>query len=48
MPENHQVVGKYTKTDLAGLAMMVSGTKGTAHIAFEHTEDHFDLPALAI
>ena len=48
MPENHQVVSEYTKTDLAGLAVMISGTKGTAKIAFEHAKNCFDLPPLAI
>ena len=48
MPENHQVVSQYTQTNFAGLAVMISRTKGTAQIAFEHAEDRFDLPPLAI
>ena len=48
MPENHQVVSKYTKTDLAGLAVIISRPKGTAQMAFDHAEGRFDLPPLTI
>lgn len=47
-PENHQVVGEDAQTDFADLAVMVTGSDSRTHVAFEHAEDGFDLPTLAV
>ena len=37
-----------SRTDLAVLAMVGSGAEGGAEVTFEHAEDRFDLPSLAV
>ena len=39
MPENGQIVREHAKTDLLGLAVMLSSTKSTGEIAFKYIFD---------
>ena len=41
-------MGQDAQTDFAVLTVIASGPQGGAHVSFEHAENGFDLPALAV
>ena len=41
-------MSQHAQTDFTVLTVVGSSPQGRAHVAFEHAEDGFDLPSLAI
>jgi hypothetical protein len=48
MPENGKVVSQDAQTDFPILTVIGSGSQRSAHVSFEHAENGFDLPTLAV